>query len=193
MRHTPDNGSKNPCAIPPRRGNRPICRQTNPPPSPEEVADGEQHGPPLGFSTAGRQSGTLRQTHDDSSARHAASSPTPMSLLDPISRSPAGRRPSAQHNDGRSAWGIPQADLLQQWDFLPRTCPTNHPAPVGWLWRSPTMGIGRFQAGRMIPHQRHPLRCRIRARMRRFLRPSFRRPFPVFFTPMLKLPLLLRV
>ena len=40
------------------------------------------------------------------------------------------------------------------------------------------------------PQRHHPLRCRIRARIRRFLRPSFRRPFPVFLTPMLWLPLL---
>jgi hypothetical protein len=30
----------------------------------------------------------------------------------------------------------------------------------------------------------HPLRCRILARIRRFLRPIFLRPFPVFFVPM---------
>jgi hypothetical protein len=79
-------------------------------------------------------------------------------------------------------------DLPQQWDFLPRTCPTQ-PAPLDSSWQHPSPRLRE----RLIPHQRHPLRCRIRARMRRFLRPSFRRPFPVFFTPMLRLPLLLRV
>ena len=80
------------------------------------------------------------------------------------------------------------ADLPQQWDFLPRTCPTQPASPN----RSGQPLLPRLRE-RPIPHQRHPLRCRIRARMRRFLRPSFRRPFPVFFTPMLRLPLLLRV
>lgn len=81
-----------------------------------------------------------------------------------------------------------RTDLPQQWDFLPRTCPTQ-PAPPD---SSGQQLLPRHREW-PIPHQRHPLRCRIRARMRRFLRPSFRRPFPVFFTPMLRLPLLLRV
>ena len=33
----------------------------------------------------------------------------------------------------------------------------------------------------------YPLRCRILLRMRRFLRPSFRRPFPVFLVPIRRL------
>jgi hypothetical protein len=37
------------------------------------------------------------------------------------------------------------------------------------------------------------LRWRIRDRMRRFLRPIFRRPFPVFLTPTVELPELYRI
>lgn len=47
---------------------------------------------------------------------------------------------------------------------------------------SPSLNGSIFQT-RAVKDRNYFLRWRIRARMRRFLRPILRRPFPVFFTP----------
>ena len=48
--------------------------------------------------------------------------------------------------------------------------------------RRPANGASRPKTSRPITRRAY-LRCRIFARMRRFLRPIFLRPFPVFFVP----------
>ncbi len=49
--------------------------------------------------------------------------------------------------------------------------------------KSSLRGAACGQSPEKICGAKDYLRCRIRDRMRRFLRPSFRRPFPVFLTP----------